>query len=571
MVEAEYAIPDTAHSAGPWIVTAIVVAFVVGSHVLAVRHCALPVYGYEGAEYIEHRLRMDAVQEFEATPLALQPISVPRLFQTADGPYPLLLHICAALWGSAFGHGIPSVLHLNVLFLLALAVAVAIATRNLPTMLGRERGSPWSASLAASTILLAPTFFGSARRYYYDLPMAMWTTIVFAAFCRFPLSPMAVAVGTIASAAALMTKWNAGFSLVPVWLVAAVVTLRDPLPRRRWRTLRQLAAAGVAVVVLCSPVLFNSSLVRAVLAAPAEVLQLDSNWLEGERESSFDNSLVQARGYGDGSRGMPPVEALSFQARGLVECALGPMLAFALLVIAALGWKDWRTQLAVAVLCLPTVLLLSSPAIKVQDERFVLPCVPLLVAGCWLLWDRGRPRALRAATAVVVLLTGLIQLAAWDGHLSLGPRWTGRASTANRGWSRFGDTLCSPYAAYQSVAHGACEASWNGGSVLVARTACQHMGIAWMLEEACPEGGYRCIPDDEAANRVTTAVLEHSRRHPLSILVTTDRSSDEWPIPSERLWIAEDEKNPETTLGMYAFAASIASPRSAPIGSGHAE
>ena len=195
MAEARYASSGHAGNAGPWIVVAIIAVIVVGSHVLAVHRCTLPVYGYGGAEYIEHETRAQVAAKLDEIPLPLIPLSLPRLLQSTDAAYPAGLHVSAALWSSLFGGGIPSAIHLNLLFLLVLAVGVASATRNLPTVVGRDPGSGWASALAAATLLLTPTFFGSARRYYYDLPMAAWTTLAFAALCRFPLSPVASQVG----------------------------------------------------------------------------------------------------------------------------------------------------------------------------------------------------------------------------------------------------------------------------------------------------------------------------------------------------------------------------------------
>jgi len=560
MTETERTTSGTVSHAGPWIVVAAVVVFVVCAHWMAVRACPVPVYGYDGAEYIEHSHRMDAVREVGAVPLWLLPVTMPRLLRNTDGPYPPLLYLGGAFWGALFGHGIPAAVHLNLLFLAILAAAVACATRDLPTMFGRPRGSAWSAALASSTILLTPAIFGSARRYYYDLPMVAWTMVVFAALCRSPVSLLAVAVGTVASAAALMTKWNAGFVLVPLWLIAAVVAVRDPEKGRRWRTLRQLAAGAVVVVVLCSPTLLNARGVRGVLALPAEALGFDTTELRAERESSLDNSLVQAAGHGDGGLGMQPMAELAFYTEGLVQSALGPMLAVSLLVIALVGFRGWRALPIVAVVGLPTAVLLGSSSAPVQDERFILPCVPLLFVCCWSMWDLGRPKKLRGALAAAAVLAGLTQLAAWDHHLPLDPPWTGRASVALRGWSRPNDTPCSPHAGYQALAEAACEAYRRDGSVIVSYAACRNMGVWYSLNRACTEDGYGCFPGDEAVGRGLAALDDGDPRLPLSVIVAVDRAPDGWPDPAERVWIPQDEVHPRTALGLYRFEASAGSP-----------
>ncbi len=556
MAEARYASSGHAGSAGPWIVVAIIAVIVVGSHVLAVHRCTLPVYGYGGAEYIEHETRAQVAAKMAEIPLPLVPLSLPGLFQSTDAAYPSGLPICAAVWGAIFGGGILSAVHLNLLFLVLLALGVASATRNLPTVVGRDPSSWWASALAAASLLLTPTFFGSARRYYYDLPMAAWITLAFAALCRFPLSPMAIAVGTVASALALLTKWNAGFSLAPLWLLAAIVTARDPMARRRWRTIRHLAAGAVMVVVLCSPVLVNSTMVRSVLVPAVEGVGLEAGWLKAPQASSFDISFGQSHAPTPGGRGLDASAVLSrvqFYGARLVKSVLGPLVAVALLAVVAVGWRAWREPILAAALCAPTLLVLASPAVTILDERFIQPCIPMLLAGCWIMWDSSRWRTPPAIAAGVLVLAGVVQLAAWDGHLPLGPAWTGQSSEANRGWSRLADTECSPHDSYESLAAAACESSWNGGGVLVARTACHHMGIRWMLDKACPEVGYRCLPDEEAAERAAAAASEPGRRHPASIVVPVDLAQAGWPAPIHEIWMPEDSQNPETLMGLYLF------------------
>ena len=69
---------------GPWVPLAIVAACVLLSHVSAVERCALPIYGFDGAEYIEHGTRGHILNELRSIPVVLRPVAFPRLLVTSS-------------------------------------------------------------------------------------------------------------------------------------------------------------------------------------------------------------------------------------------------------------------------------------------------------------------------------------------------------------------------------------------------------------------------------------------------------------------------------------------------------
>ena len=540
----------------PWIPLTIVAACVLLSHVSAVQRCALPIYGFDGAEYIEHGTRGHVLTELQALPVVLRPVALPRLLRAADSAYPPLLHVVAAYWGSIFGDGVRAAVHLNLVFLVMLATAVAVGTRHLANVVGPRPASWWAASLAACTVLLSPAVFGAARRYYYDLPMTAWIAVAFAALCRTPSSTPALFVASAATTGALLTKWTAGFALVPLWLLAGILALREPSAPRRKRSLVRLAIAALAVAILCLPVLLNSAMFRTSPGDGAD--GLDPALATATQASSFDIALGQTGslpGTEPGGAAQPTAigQRLGFYGAGLVAAVLGPLVALALLAVISVGLPGWRPLLLALALCVPTLLMLVSPLVTITDERFILPIVPLMVAGSFAMWDRCPYRSPRLGVAGLLLVAGLVQLASWDGRLPLGPAWTGRSSLGCRGWSRLSDTLCSPERAYEELGVRACASAWSGGEVIVAETACQHMGIAWMLDRACPEVGYRTVPAEVAADRLTQSHLDSSGVGPLSIVVSPNIAEPTWPEPHLQVWLPEDCNSPEDQLGLYLF------------------
>ncbi len=491
-----------ARRSAPWVLLASVFAVVVASHVAAVSRCPLPVYGDQGAEYLEHSFREQTCRVLEDRSLVGRLWRLPGDLAGQDETYPALLHLAAAAWGAVFGTDASAAIHMNLPLLLLLAASVAWATRRFPTVLGLP-ACRWEVVAAASAAVpLLPAVFATARRYYYDLPSTALATLALAALLGLPRSTPAACLAAVATATALLTKWTAGFYLVGPWLLAAALVGLEVHRRRVTTPAARLVGAALLVVMLCSPALRNSRVVHGAVTPLAGVVGL--GWeLDTTRGSSLDTAL----GLGSETRsleldGVEGVRTLAgrvgFYGRGLVGSSLGPLVAAAILVSLGLGYRRWRLLVLAAALGAPPigVLLLK---VDVLDERFLFGLLPLLMVAVGAGLDAAPWERARAAVGGALIGAGLLQLAAVDGRLDIGPTLTPRSPIEHRGWSLVDEVPCSPLEDYGELVRRACAVQEEGGVVVIVRGVAEHAAMVWMLERYCDEGGVVTLSADEVA------------------------------------------------------------------------
>ena len=87
----------------PWLLLVLVATTVVTAHFLAMARCPLPVYGTNGAEYLEHEVRDNCVRLVDNEPTAVLLLMFTRHLTDLDEGYPPLLHLTAVLWARLAG------------------------------------------------------------------------------------------------------------------------------------------------------------------------------------------------------------------------------------------------------------------------------------------------------------------------------------------------------------------------------------------------------------------------------------------------------------------------------------
>ena len=482
-------------------VIAAILAVLLASHVVAVHQCPVPQFGDTGAEYIEHQARQTALDRVAGIGWMRQILLLPHHLAQLDGEYPALHHLLAACWGSLFGRGVPASVHLNLVFLVLLACATAVVAHRIATVwtpqgTGRQ---PWTVALAVVSLLSCPAIFATARRYYYDLPMTAWCTVALAAVLLIQRSTVAAAIAALAAACALMTKWTAGFYLVPIWGLGLAQLLRPSLKGERARPLTQLLMAGALALLLCVPVILQSNAGTSVVASVAQKVGVP--WQPGEQiHGSLDHVLTQGArterlGLGSARGRRESVSRLRFYADGLCRSSVGPLLVIALLVCAGAGFRGWRA-LAVGAAMAAFPLLLLAAWVSVRDERFLVPMLPWFAAALGAAWSTCRPVGLRVGTLAAVAVVATLQIASVDGRLPLPGAFAPRSPTEQRGWNRAGEIPCSPHAEIDTFARVACTSAHKGGMVWIEGELAVHHGLQLYLSRQCPQGtvlgGSRC-------------------------------------------------------------------------------
>jgi len=520
----------------PWLLLVLVATTVVTAHFLAMARCPLPVYGTNGAEYLEHEVRDNCVRLVDNEPTAVLLLKFTRHLTDLDEGYPPLLHLTAVLWARLAGDGIPAAVHLNLVFLVLLAAASAAAARNLTTLTaGPESGEArqWIAVLAAVTVLLLPAVFGTARRYYYDLPMTAWCALAFAGLLGVRRSTWWLPAAVLGSGAALLTKWTAGFYLAPMWIMAAVVALRRP---PRLNGLLRLAVAGVLVLVLCWPCLRSSSTVRGALGPIPEALSSIWSVPRVSHGNSFDSTLRTSSdikpvdlGSFDGWRDL--ARRVEFYAAGLARSSVGPLMALALLGCAVVGRRGWPALALVAGLGLPPILWLAL-RVDVVDERFLLPTLPLVAAGIAAAWGRATASPARTAALALVVVAGALQLLHVGGGLPLGPHIGPRPSVQDRGWSLVRGERCAPFDELHQVARSACGVQEDGGRMALSGSPARHFGLGWLLMRHCDQDLAWVVPDDQVLALPRMAQDTAPRPRTAWML---DHHPPGWPEPAQRV------------------------------------
>jgi hypothetical protein len=481
---------------GPLAVAAGCAALVLAAHVVAVRQCPLPEYGMVGAEYIEHHARGRAIEYTADQSLLTQVVMVPLNLRAMDDEYPALLHLVASMWARVAGQGISASIHLNTLFVLLLAAATAFAARQLAVLTGRvdQAQLPWVAALAASAVLLLPVVFATARRYYYDLPMTAWCALALAALLVTPRWWLAAVVAGMASAAAVSTKWTAGFFLAPVWVACALPLLSVPRWQDRWVPLIRFGVGGLLCLLLCLPLLLH--------AAGAERFGSLDFAVGGASANRLSLFAADDR--------VELLQRLRFTVGGLVTSSVGPLLAMVFAAIVALGVRVWKLLIVVVALCALPILAMTMSVDEPITQPRLLPMMPWIVAAVAVAWGAGAwPRGRWLALAAVVGI-GAIQVGAVGGWWPLPGQLGPRSPFQQRGWSAVGERTCSPHAEVERLSVAACDVARQGGAVHAEAGVATHHGFRWQLREHCPAdvvddlGLVPAAPDRRPAAALTT-------------------------------------------------------------------
>ena len=206
-------------------------------------------YGVDGAEYIEHLSRLEVLQAWRQY---REVGDLVAFLREVDNAFPPLLHLLTLPMGTVLGHRAEDVLMAGPLWLLLLAVAIAMVAASLGSGVR-------SAAAAGCATLLIPALHGFATRYYYDLPMTalLWLGVALIVVLRADRPVVAGFVGGVLLFAAALIKWLAlpwvmimlvGVALLPVRCAqdGAQVTPRESL---RIRLLAPSIAAALCVLL----------------------------------------------------------------------------------------------------------------------------------------------------------------------------------------------------------------------------------------------------------------------------------------------------------------------------------
>ncbi len=471
-------------------VAALVTAMmVVVTHIEAVGVCSLPIVGQYGTEYTLHTERELAQAHTEGVAFPLQLVRLPMSAAVLDGGHPPMLHLLSCIWATLFGRSVSASLHLNLVYLVLAALSAALFAQYLAaswTQSGYRR-IPWVTGATVAVVLLLPGLFASARRYDVALPLTAWCTTALAASVFAPRSTPAAALMGLASAMALLTRWSAAVYLLPIWIgPLARMYLPDWEVDRRRPMLRILFASGVAVA-LCLPVILQTQGVVSLLGSGADV------------GSSLDRALSELGGVMSAPNAWnlgPGVFAgrLNDLVDGLVRAALGPGMAVVLLVAAIGGRQGWRPLAAVAALSLVPLLLVSLFVPRDAPlERYLLPVLPWLAAGCIAAVTQNESPFFRLIFPGVILAVGAVQLASVDGIVDLPSVVAPQSPDQLDGWNVVDDAARSPHVELEEVAMAACSVEAGRGQVFVDEDAWAHEGVRHYLHKHCsqpPTGAY---------------------------------------------------------------------------------
>jgi len=472
-----------------------------GAHLAAVNQVSLVRYGFRGAEYLEHLQREYALQLTAGLSWLDWLVHFPDHLALLDGQYPPLMHLLATGWARLFGDSIPRVIHMNLVYLLGMALGtgwlaselshqqgVSPATEGMGAIDPPPRGlSPMATGIML--VLLTPALFASARRYYYDVPLAAWCVLAAAALVASRRTLLWLLLGAICTAAACLTKWQAGLYLAPVWIgviLSAVGAPRGP----RWGTrLFGLLTAALAVPVLCWPIIRRSDILGTWMQHQLPALAIALGLRDFQRHGSLDDALGQAGGM-PMTGGMPvaggTLARLLFYWDGLVGSSLGPFLSVGLAAAILLGVRRWRI-LVLGLWSLSPVLFLAA-RVPIEDERFLLPMIPLALAAIAAAWSLSAHQRLAQGLAGLVCVLGLLQLAAVHGAIAA--HWGPRPPVELRGWNRLGEGTASPWEVYLAVASAACLPTLPPSAVVIDpefRTPDADVHAwRWALTRGCP-------------------------------------------------------------------------------------
>lgn len=392
----------------------------------------IPPHGLH-AEYAAHHSRLSVLMELRD----FDNLAPWRWMRRLDGGFPPLLHVLSAALGTVLGQESERIQWTGLLWL----AAWGAAHHRLASALS------WSAracGYAAAIAMLLPPAHGLALRYYYDLPMGVFLVLGAAALVRHGRGThhRGLAVATFWGTAACLTKWTAG----PFFALAAVVVAA--LSRRATAL---LPVAGVVVVLLVlggGDLRFQSvqsmaaGMVSDVGVAPVPP------WLERLAGTSAPSMVLTAL---SPERWTPC--RIAWHPAAWVRAWWSPLGFLAALPLLVAGLRGGGSLVRGAAMFLVLHLVFVVGVIRVLDERWDLPWVPLMV----LLVAAGIDSRVRwAEPAAAVLIATLL----WVGthhHFSTPPLWNQRLEVVG----------CSPFT--WPVARGLAAASTADGIALLRR------------------------------------------------------------------------------------------------------
>ncbi|MEE2829134.1 MAG: hypothetical protein VX498_08095 [Myxococcota bacterium] len=368
-------------------------------------------YGTDGAQYIEHVARLQALEYWRS----FDGMNLWRLLVEADGSFPATLHFMTLPVGAALGHSARIAAATAVVWLLLLAWSVAWFARLLS---GREElgRAAWVA------VLLVPAFHGMATRYYYDLPMValLWlgASCLLASLRGRWGALLAVGAG-LSFLLACLVKWSA---LPYTGIVGlSVLLLRPPsdLPVSVARRLSSLLLAGVPIVVGVCAYLHGVDGVSS-FAHQAHISLPDAQTVMLEQEGD-SAGLLFFLGQVPGRLAELTGSDLLFYPLRLFTSVLSPLLG---LVTVWLSWRWWRGGRPGG----PALLVLLGAwaafhllGMSVMDDRFLVVAVPAILLLAVLGWG-SLPRPVATRSAILVVSLGV--LLALDFHVLQGGFWT---------------------------------------------------------------------------------------------------------------------------------------------------
>jgi 4-amino-4-deoxy-L-arabinose transferase-like glycosyltransferase len=389
-------------------------------HVVSALRRPLPRYGgSDGAEYIEHLRRIEVFDALRAEAGGWR-----SAMELLDGvEFPPLMVLLQAPLDQLFGPS-PSVAVLSNLAWIALLAAGAWG-------IGRVLADRGTALWGALILVLLPAVWGIARTWYYDLPMAAWTSVALAAWLAAIHQPRGrralgfVLLGALAAAAAVLTKWEGvlylGTGLGAVLLVAA---------------LRGSAGRRGALLVLGSAALAAAPIWLHVRLWPrAFGFRFGQFWTVNGLESA-DRPLLGLGGVAWQRLLTLPGHDPTFYPEWLVATSLGPLAALAALV-ALLLLRRWPWPLAVFALAwLGATWAVLALGFDIREVRFLHPVLPGLALGMAAALAGLPRRAPRAGLLALVALLAIqligSELEPRDGGWPLLPEDT----EPQNGWRR---------------------------------------------------------------------------------------------------------------------------------------
>ena len=350
-------------------------------------------YGVDGAEYIEHLSRLEALRAFRQL---LDSRDLLAFLREADNAFPPLLHLLSLPFGAVLGHRAEDALLIGPLWLVVLASATGLVA-------GQLARSPRAAAAAASATLLVPALHGFATRYYYDLPMTalLWLGLAVLLLGRGGREAAAGVLGGLILFLAALVKWQA-LPIIAIMLVALLLVperaasdgTRSALSYRR-RLLLLVGLAGTVCLLASGGYLTAIGSHNSLLAMLRDVSASHAG--DGLADSVPGLSLGLIT---------PDTLRFVFYPLRLVSSVLSPLLAVViapLLLVWLRGRESGRGFLLLLGLGQMVFLLAVVPPL---DDRFLVPLVPAVVIAAVLGWEQLSHR-LRSMVAGAVFLGGM--------------------------------------------------------------------------------------------------------------------------------------------------------------------